>query len=62
MSKPFDIAKHAEAVFTGPALPPVTPRLCKGGCGEEVDRFDLCSSCYRDIKGPFSYGDDGDDE
>jgi hypothetical protein len=62
-AKGFDLAKYAEQVVMGPALPAITPRLCAGGCGATVDRFDLCPSCYREIKGPFELErDDGSDE
>ena len=36
--------------------------LCKGGCGETVlFPRDLCNRCYRDAKGPFSFGGESDE-
>lgn len=33
------------------------PRICKGDCGEELTdtRFEYCSRCDREIRGPFSF-------
>lgn len=34
------------------------PRLCSY-CGDEaMSDSDLCKPCYRDVKGPFSFGED----
>jgi hypothetical protein len=42
----------------GPRIPTVQPKRC--ACGEEIldARWERCNSCERDLRGPFSYGED----